>query len=96
MNNTTQRKQAHPAIWFGLAFALLGGAYAAAQLFEEPVSARVRKPKPKEMYAKVTNDEHVDDSELESEADDRPLLVPIVEDYSDADRAELNRIIEGG
>ena len=93
MNYQHKKSQpAHPVIWFCLAFVLLCGAYVAAQLSEHDESARVRKVKPKEMYAKVIEPPHVDPEEEET----LPSLRPEITEYSDEDRAELDRICEEG
>ena len=90
----TETKQAHPVLWFSCSLVLLLGAYLAFQLHEG--GASIREVEPEKMYPKITNDKHEDDSELMTEDGDRPYLVPRVEPYSDADRAELERIINQG
>jgi len=91
MNYQHKKSQpAHPVIWFCLAFVLLCGAYLVAQLSEHDESARVRKVKPKEMYAKVIEPPHIPDEEEETLPAQRPEEV----EFSEEDQAGLKQIIE--
>ncbi len=90
----TETKQAHPVLWFSCSLVLLLGAYLAFQLHEE--GASIREVEPEKMYPKITDEVQLNDSDLMSEDGDRPYLVPRIEPYSEADRAELVRIINQG